>query len=55
VTKFTSLAQKHGVMAIPDVKIFKAGKLAKTIVGRSLKKAYTDVLDELIAARTEAE
>lgn len=55
VTKFTSLARKHGVMGIPDVKIFKAGKLAKTIVGLSPKKAYTGVLDGLVAARTEAE
>jgi len=37
-------------MAIPEVRIFKAGKLEKRIVGLSPKEAYTDVLDGLLTA-----
>lgn len=43
------LAQKFGVMSIPNVIIFKNGKAADNSVGVRPKKYYTDSLNKLIS------
>lgn len=55
VDDLTGLARQHRVMAIPNVRIFKGGKLERTIVGLSPKKAYTEALESLLAAGNPAE
>jgi thioredoxin 1 len=52
VGDLTTLAQEFGVGLIPEVRIFRAGKLVRTIVGLKPKKTYTDILDSLIAQKS---
>lgn len=55
VYDFPGLAQQQGIRAIPDVKIFKGGKLERTLMGLNPKKAYTDALEKLLTRETESE
>ena len=42
-------AMKFGISAIPTVILFKDGKVAKKLIGLQTKKAFAEVLDELLA------
>jgi thioredoxin 1 len=55
VDRLVGLAQEHGVRGIPNVQIFKAGKLEKNIVGWKPKKTYAGVLDGLLKEPAVAE
>lgn len=42
------LAQKYGINSIPDVKVFKDGKIYETFVGVRSKAIYTEVLEKAL-------
>jgi thioredoxin 1 len=41
-------ASEYGIMSIPSIKIFKAGKVAKEFVGVQSKETLTAALQELV-------
>ncbi|NQT84744.1 hypothetical protein HQ563_17125 [bacterium] len=55
VYDFPGLAQEHGVGGIPDVRVFKGGKVERTLIGLNPKTAYTDALEKLLTANTQKE
>ena len=48
IDKFRSLADRFGVNAIPDVRIFKHAKVERSFTGVQPKENYTKALDRLI-------
>ena len=48
IDKFSSLANRYKVNAIPDVKIFKNAQLEDSFIGVQPKENYTKALDRLI-------
>jgi len=43
-----ALAQKYGISSIPDVRVFKDGKVYETFVGARPKTAYSEVLERAL-------
>lgn len=48
VEKLSDLADKYEIQSIPDVKIFKQGKIEETLIGIRDTKVYIDIIDRLL-------
>lgn len=42
-----TMAEKHGIMSIPALKVFKAGQVVNEMVGAQAKEGLKEILDKL--------
>jgi thioredoxin 1 len=52
VDNLKDVAEKYGVYSIPDVRVFRAGKVSDSFIGVRSKKTYTEILDKVPAPAT---
>ncbi len=52
--RFPGLRSQYNIADVPEVRIFKAGKLERSISRSKPKRVYEEALDSLLPARTEA-